>query len=93
MAGCDYRSCDVCGAKTFYDANLNYVKDEKTGEYTLHGIGDWKVICETCAKEWETVLRKKDAPALDAQIKSVTTAEKFVELSREEIVSRTELLK
>lgn len=24
MAGCDYRSCDVCGCKTFYDANLNY---------------------------------------------------------------------
>lgn len=24
MAGCDYRSCDVCGCKVFYDANLNY---------------------------------------------------------------------
>ncbi len=24
MAGADYRSCDVCGSKVFYDANLNY---------------------------------------------------------------------
>ena len=24
MASGDYRSCDVCGCKCFYDANLNY---------------------------------------------------------------------
>jgi hypothetical protein len=24
MAGGDYRSCDVCGGKTFYDAGLDY---------------------------------------------------------------------
>lgn len=24
MAGCDYRSCDVCGGKAFYDADLTY---------------------------------------------------------------------
>jgi hypothetical protein len=24
MAACDYRSCDVCGGKAFYDANLSY---------------------------------------------------------------------
>lgn len=26
MAGCDYRRCDVCGEKAFYDANLNYTE-------------------------------------------------------------------
>lgn len=30
MASCDYRSCDVCGRKTFYDANLSY--DDGTDE-------------------------------------------------------------
>ena len=24
MAGADYRPCDVCGSKTFYDAALSY---------------------------------------------------------------------
>jgi len=24
MAGADYRRCDKCGTKTFYDATLNY---------------------------------------------------------------------
>lgn len=24
MAGADYKSCDVCSGKTFYDAHLNY---------------------------------------------------------------------
>lgn len=28
MAGCDYRSCDVCGRKAFYDANLNYERGD-----------------------------------------------------------------
>lgn len=31
MAGCDYRSCDVCGGKAFYDANLSY--EDKAGSY------------------------------------------------------------
>lgn len=24
MAGADYKHCEVCGGKAFYDANLNY---------------------------------------------------------------------
>ena len=31
MAGGDYRSCDVCGHKVFYDANLNYETGSKIG--------------------------------------------------------------
>lgn len=30
MAGADYRSCDVCGGKTFYDANLSYTDGDDT---------------------------------------------------------------
>jgi len=26
MAAADYRLCDVCGSKVFYDANLNYAR-------------------------------------------------------------------
>lgn len=57
MAGADYRSCDVCGAKTFYDANLNYDFDA----YPKHGLrlGDWKVICEKCAETHEVKVTQK----------------------------------
>ncbi len=29
MAAADYRLCDVCGGKAFYDSNLNYEFGEK----------------------------------------------------------------
>lgn len=62
MAGCDYYSCDICGAKTFYDANLNYSQDEaRTGRlgYYLEGVGDMKCICEGCAKTYDVVIIEK----------------------------------
>ncbi|EKA8140893.1 hypothetical protein WMR50_006640 [Pseudomonas aeruginosa] len=31
MAAGDYYSCDVCGSKCFYDANLNYERPDKNG--------------------------------------------------------------
>lgn len=31
MAAADYYLCDVCGAKCFYDANLNYEYPDKNG--------------------------------------------------------------
>lgn len=31
MAAGDYRSCDVCGGKAFYDANLSY--EDGSGRY------------------------------------------------------------
>jgi hypothetical protein len=33
MAGGNYRSCDVCGGKAFYDANLNYADPEECNEH------------------------------------------------------------
>lgn len=29
MAGCDYHHCEVCGAKTFYDAEVTYPDEIK----------------------------------------------------------------
>ena len=54
MAGADYKSCDVCGGKTFYDAEMNYqgLEDEwnknqpwakevgkELGEYERYKLG------------------------------------------------------
>jgi hypothetical protein len=42
MAGADYRSCDKCGAKTFYDANLPY---EYVGDNDDYGKKITKEMC------------------------------------------------
>ena len=63
MAGADYRSCDICGSKTFYDADLQYDKVDAShpavrGEgYNLGYLGDWKVICHKCAETNEVVIQ------------------------------------
>ncbi len=63
MAASDYRLCDVCKGKTFYDARLNYewVGDPNApgcevrnagvlnDQLRLDWLGDWVVICEECA--------------------------------------------
>ena len=41
MAGSDYKRCDVCGGKAFYDAELNY----ETGDMI---DGKWVDIEEPC---------------------------------------------
>ena len=62
MAKADYRLCDVCGEKAFYDANLNYTfvrrGDEVPsyttlldGSYTLDYLGDWAVLCTESARK------------------------------------------
>lgn len=58
MALADYRLCDVCGNKAFYDANLNYDVDEN-GVTTLDHVGAWAVLCVDCAKTHETVVLKR----------------------------------
>jgi hypothetical protein len=60
MAAADYRLCDVCGRKTFYDANLNYEWDDK-GEMRLDSLGTWSVICEDCAKTHKTAVVPPDS--------------------------------
>lgn len=64
MAMGDYRRCDVCGDKVFYDANLNYSYPDKPDpnevvrgtSYTLDYLGDWAVICNDCSKTHRTVV-------------------------------------
>lgn len=58
MAAADYRLCDVCGAKAFYDSVLNYDFD-KYGETGLFNLGDWSCICKECAKTHETKIIEK----------------------------------
>jgi len=61
MAAADYRLCDVCHSKTYYDAEVSY-EDAPPG-HRLHGspipdgVGDWAVICKKCAETWEVVVR------------------------------------
>lgn len=64
MAAADYRLCDKCGQKAFYDANLAYechtANDPIPADECIRGspglklqyLGDWSVLCRTCAREW-----------------------------------------
>lgn len=67
MAAADYRLCDVCGRKVFYDSNLNYdfSKCNSKGEPKLDHLGDWAVICETCAETYECVIQLKQETSHD----------------------------
>lgn len=67
MAGADYYSCDVCGCKTFYDANLDYDPPiENRNPETEHAwpngnVGDMAVICKECAKTHVIQIDKRTA--------------------------------
>ena len=60
MAAADYRSCDVCGKKTFYDADLDYGNNPREfvrgTEYSLGYLGDWVVICRECSKKYKATI-------------------------------------
>lgn len=62
MAASDYRLCDVCNGKVFYDANLNYDFSQcnEHGEPKLDCLGDWVVICNECAKKYKCTLVERD---------------------------------
>jgi hypothetical protein len=69
MAYADYRLCDRCREKTFYDSNLNYeLEDPEAGRWGLWGLGDWSVLCTKCAEEFETVIVPKNQSDLRAQL-------------------------
>ena len=75
MALADYRLCDVCDSKVFYDANLNYDDAREkndpesfrmAGEVEPWGarldyLVDWAVICSDCAKTHKTIVVPIDA--------------------------------
>ncbi len=70
MALSDYRLCDVCGGKAFYDASLNYDNGGRDDQVrnggdmmpyqTLDNLGDWVVICRTCAANHKAVVQPRE---------------------------------
>ena len=72
MAAADYRLCDVCGGKAFYDANLNNDFDAPAEEhirdsnYKLDYLGDWAVLCRDCAKTHKCVIEPIEDAAHNA---------------------------
>lgn len=78
MAMGDYRACDVCGGKSFYDATLNYNggpdedyppfrlagKEQDGYRDNLPGVGDWAVLCHGCAKTHRTQIVPIELPAI-----------------------------
>lgn len=71
MAMSDYRLCDVCGGKAFYDALLDYEGKNPylvggNEQYTTDGlkkyslslgnVGDWAVICTNCSNKFRTMI-------------------------------------
>lgn len=69
MARADYRLCDKCGGKAFYDATLDY--DFRTYRDTgLWNLGDWAVLCRECAKKFECVIVERAVMILSAEGRS-----------------------
>lgn len=62
MAAADYYLCDVCSAKTFYDANLHYDKQENWERIKWFpvGAGDMAVLCRGCAQTHEVRIVPKE---------------------------------
>jgi hypothetical protein len=58
MALADYRLCDVCGAKAFYDADLQYDFDERP-DTGLYNVGAWAVLCRECTQTHRIIISDK----------------------------------
>ncbi len=67
MAYADYRLCDVCQRKAFYDSVLDYGDYDKVGEdgnlLPEHNTGAWKVLCRECAKTHTITIAPRIAEA------------------------------
>jgi hypothetical protein len=61
MAYADYYHCDVCDAKAFYDANLNYDMGDldSEGNPKLDYVGSMKVLCDKCSETHEIVINER----------------------------------
>lgn len=65
MAMLDYRLCDVCSGKAFYDAALDYNDEDHrnaAGDLMPRGCGSWAVLCVKCAATHETQVVPRVAP-------------------------------
>lgn len=69
MASIDYKSCDLCGYKAFYDANISdprYVATwdpQEAKEWEPIGLA---VLCYECNRTHEAVIRPRAAQDRDA---------------------------
>lgn len=59
MAYVDYRHCDICDAKTFYDANLDHDWDEYP-ETGLRNTGALVVLCVACSTRYDIFTKRKE---------------------------------
>jgi hypothetical protein len=61
MAMADYRLCDVCGKKAFYDANLNYDFDkvDPVEGPKLDYVSSMAVVCDDCGDKFRAVIEPK----------------------------------
>ena len=57
MASCDYKLCDICSKKHFYDSDIYYPDSEYAKALENKTV---KSICDTCAKTHEIVIKQKD---------------------------------
>ena len=67
MASCDYKSCDICGAKTFYDANVHYDESWDESMRRPPRVGAWAVLCAGCADTHEVVIVKRGGPKPESE--------------------------
>jgi hypothetical protein len=72
MAIADYRTCDICCKKAFYDADLNYkfidhkhtdeeetLQNSKQSDYLLGNCWNWVVLCRECSKKYTIKIEAK----------------------------------
>jgi len=64
MAISDYRLCDVCGMKCFYDSELQYDFEEYK-ETGLWNLGNWICLCRACSTTHEIKIEKKPSIQLE----------------------------
>ena len=59
MAAADYRLCDICGSKTFYDSELDY-DFKKYLDTGLYNLGAWICLCRDCIQRNRIIIVKDD---------------------------------
>ena len=64
MALSDYRLCDLCHCKAFFDAKLQYDFNEHP-DTGLDDVGEWKVLCRDCAQTHTVVILCRDDGPLE----------------------------
>lgn len=56
----DYKNCDVCNERTFSDSQINYKLDMRDLEMKPTKVGEWKVLCKKCARDYEIIIIKRE---------------------------------